>query len=123
MKKSTALRKAKKYLSSSKRMGICEALDDAYADGCISELAFDLTCDMIQERIEPFRFADEWLAWRLTYGDRVAPRMSMYQLEDGDRLQYEITLLSIRRLGDAAIQEWRRRWMDKMIAELEGKGE
>ena len=116
MKKSTMLKLAKKHLAKHYLHGVCLAVDDM---GRKQGLARDRVVDLemqICERIKPFSFAHNWLAHTVLFGK---PPKYAHDIPDHHyRLMDD--WIQVNRV---AIQEWRLRWMDRMIAEFRAKGD
>lgn len=115
MKTSVILKAAKRSLSKERFQGICSALQ--YCDG-VTGAGQVRVMDMVSDRIEPFAYATDWLAWQIVVGKssplKRSRRAREYLQRSNDWLNKQST---------AALQKWRHAWLDQMIAEFEAKGD
>ena len=118
MKTSTILTRAKRHLSRTTRVGLCSAVWELNHNNGIALHKLTPVTNMIAKRIKPFTYASSWLAWRMTQGYRLPP--SEFRIPHG--VYHELhDWLSAQ--GAHAIQDWRHRWLDQMIAEFKAKGD
>ena len=118
MKTSSILRAAKPYLGRAMNRGVCTAAACARREGHMDysdELAL---CRAIDDLIKPFPYATDWLAYVVTTG-RQPPRAP----SQVSHKQYHQLRAWKHAQPVEALQDWRHRWVDRLIAEFEAKGD
>jgi hypothetical protein len=112
MKLSKVFRKAKSKLDRHGLQGICyvlEELNDVPSQDKYRAL------DLISDRLGNFAWASDWLAHQILFPKRYYCNLS---LDDRRRM-----VLWRHAQGPKAIQAWRLRWLDQLIAEFEAQGD
>ena len=119
MKTSKVLRHAKKHLLTTFRMGICHAISDAYYYSNVPVKDRERVMDLIAERIAPFAYATQWLAWQELYKKEKYPH-NYYDIHRVKLNAIEVWQCR-QRVEDT--QAWRHAWLNQLIAEFEAKGD
>ena len=107
MKTSKILTLAKPLLSYDEPSYICMAINKV-ADSVDHELR---VCDIIEDRLDPWATAANWLAAEMTGARTWSHRHT------------NIRHKWIKEQGAQAIQAWRHAWLDQLIAEFKAKGD
>ena len=117
MKSSTILKTAKRFIrknGNNRYFGVCSAI--LHASYSLGNASFDKAGELEEEisrRVQPVAYAHTWLASHVLYGG--IKRFSNRRQEEIRQWLYA--------QGDAAIQQWRLRWLDQLIAEYKAKGD
>lgn len=119
MKMSKVLSLAKKQLATTHSMGLCHAIINAYYHSSVSLRDRTRAEALIEERLGPFAYATQWLAWRVLYPD--APLPTNYY--DINRKQLDAMERWMYKQKRPEIQAWRHAWLDQLIAEFQAKGD
>lgn len=119
MKMSKVLSLAKKKLPTAYRVGICGAIYDAYYHSRVPLRDRTRAEALISERLGPFAYATQWLAWQVLYPDAPIPT-SYYDVEYKKANAMDRWMCAQE---TTKIQSWRHAWLDQMIAEFQAKGD
>ena len=118
MKTSAILRRAKRALPRHTRSGICGTLAGLSFSRIIGGDDLTRVRHLIEDRIEPFAYAHDWLAWTIAVKKPVPKRFTSISNKQWAEVQNWIYAQTID-----SIQQWRVEWLERMAVEFEAKGD